>query len=104
MSRVSFLFDEDVSHDVIVFLRGAEPAIDLVVVGEPGMLPKGTPDRVVYETAVAQKRTLVSGDRSTMEPLVAADLSAGNHNSGAIFVRRNAPVARTAGDLHLIWV
>ena len=103
MSKVCFLFDEDVSHDVIAFLRSAEPAIDLLVVGEPSMLPKQTPDQVVYETAVALKRTLVSGDRNTMGPRVTADLQAGGHNSGVIFTRQNCSVARTAGDLHLIW-
>jgi hypothetical protein len=104
MSQLRFLCDEDVSHDIIDYLRRVEPAIDILVVGEPGAPAKRTPDPDVYRAAVAFGRTLVSGDLSTMLTTVSADLAAGGHNCGAIFLIPWYAVARYGGDLHLIWV
>jgi Domain of unknown function (DUF5615) len=80
MSQLRFLCDEDVSHHVIAFLRSAEPAIDIVAVGEPGTAPKQAADNLVYRTAVTLGRTLVSADRRTMTRLVTTDLMGGGHN------------------------
>jgi hypothetical protein len=103
MSQLRFLCDEDVSHDVIAFLRSAEPALDLLAIGEAGAPPKHTADSVVYRAAVTLGRTLISGDKKTMKGLVTADLLAGGHNYGAIFLRSGHSVASYATTIHLIW-
>jgi hypothetical protein len=103
MSQVRFLCDECVSHDIIGFLRSAEPALDILAVGEAGAPTKSTPDLLVYRAAVALDRTLVSGDKRTMSTTVNAELAAGGHNRGVIFLRDGHPVASYAKDLHLIW-
>jgi hypothetical protein len=103
MSQLRFLFDEDVSHHIIAYLRSAEPTMDILVVGAVGAPPKGTFDPEVYRAAVALGRTLVSSDRKTMTQAVYEDLAAGGHNGGTIFLKRRQSVARCAGDLHLIW-
>jgi hypothetical protein len=103
MSQLRFLCDEDVSHDIVQYLRQGEPAMDIVVVGEPGGPPKSTGDLGVYREAVAQGRTLISGDLSTMCHLVAADLQSGGHNAGVIFLKPGRSIASYGADLHLIW-
>jgi hypothetical protein len=103
MSQLRFLCDEDVSHDIIAFLRSAEPAMDILVVGEVGAPPKQTPDPLVYRAAVAIGRTLISGDRKTMSNVVTADSRAGGHNSGVMFMKSGHSVARYAATIHLIW-
>ena len=103
MSQLRFLCDEDVSHDVIAFLRSAEPTVDILAVGEVGAPPKQTPDPVVYRAAVALGRALISGDRRTMSKAVTADLRAGGHNCGVIFLKSGHSVARYSITIHLIW-
>jgi hypothetical protein len=88
---------------MIAFLRGSEPALDILAVGEPGAPAKRTPDSLVYRAGVALGRTLVSGDKRTMSVTVHADLAAGGHNHGVIFLRDGHPVASYGRDLHLIW-
>jgi Domain of unknown function (DUF5615) len=103
MSQLRFLCDEDVSRDIVTYLRSTKPAMDILVVGEAGAPPKQTPDVDVYRAAVAGGRTLVSRDKKTMHRTVVADLVAGGHNWGAIFIRRGSAVASCADDLNLIW-
>jgi hypothetical protein len=103
MNPLRFLCDEDVSHDVIAFLRSAEPAMDILAVGEAGAPPKQTPDPVVLSRPVALRRALVSGDRKTMSNVVTADLRAGGHNCGVIFLKGGHSVAQYSGTIHLIW-
>jgi hypothetical protein len=103
MSQLRFLCDEDVSYDIVTFLRNLEPAIDVLVPGEAGAPPKQAPDAVVYRAAVTLGRTLVTGDRRTMSRIVRADLVAGGHNSGVIFLKSGHTVASYGGTLHLIW-
>jgi hypothetical protein len=103
MSQIRFLFDEDVSGHVAKFLRRVEPTMDILVVNEPGAPPEGTDDPDVYRAAVAMGRTLVSGDKSTMSATVNADLAAGGHNRGAIFLKKGHSATRCGADLRLIW-
>jgi hypothetical protein len=103
MSQIQFFFDEDVSQDVVYLLRQAEPSVSLVCVGDPGALPKRSPDQDVYQAAVAVGRLLVTGDRKTMTGVVVRDLRQGGHNHGVVFLRRDRKPIRVATDLHLMW-
>lgn len=103
MSQLRFLCDEDVSQNLLAFVRSAEPAINLLAVGETGAPAKRSADNAVYQAAVTLGRTLISGDRKTMTRLVTADLRAGGHNCGVIFLRSGHSVASYATTIHLIW-
>ena len=103
MSQLKFLCDECVSHDIVDYLRRVEPKIDILAVNEKGAPPKHTPDPDVLAAALAQERTLVSGDLGTMLTTVSDSLAAGKHNFGAIFLKPWYAVARYGADLHLIW-
>jgi hypothetical protein len=103
MSQLRFLCDEDVSYDILAFVRQIEPAMDILAVGEVGAPPKRSSDSTVYRAAVTLARTLVTGDRNTMSNIVKADWLAGGHNSGVIFLKHGHSVASYGGTLHLIW-
>jgi hypothetical protein len=59
MSRICFLADEDVSHDLIKALRSLEPTLDILAVGEPGAPAKRTLDPDLLLFAEASGRTLL---------------------------------------------
>ena len=103
MRQLRFLCDEDVSHDIIMFLRSIEPAIDVLVSGEAGAPPKQASDGIVYRAAVTLGRTLLSGDKRTMSRVFTADLLAGGHNSGVIFLKSGHSGASYTAMIHLIW-
>ena len=88
---------------MIHYPKQAEPALDILVVGEPGAPSERSGDSDVYREAIALGRDLVSGDRKTMTCLVAADLRDGGHNAGVIFLEGGRSVASYGLELHLIW-
>ena len=103
MSSLRFLLDEDVNQDLIPALRSAEPAMDVLVVGQPGVPPKGTRDPGLLLAAETLGRTLISGARSTMTDHMKAHCDAGHHNCGVILLRGGFPLARYVAEIHLIW-
>jgi hypothetical protein len=103
MSRICFLADEDVSHDLIKALRSLEPTLDILAVGEPGAPAKRTPDPALLLFAEASGRTLLSGDRSTMTRHLGNHFAAGHQTWGLILLRDGFPLARYVADVHLIW-
>jgi hypothetical protein len=103
MSSLRFLLDEDVNQDLIPALRGAEPAMNVLAVGQQGAPPKGTLDPGLLLAAETLGRTLISGDRSTMTKHLANHFTAGHHTCGVILLRDGLPLARYVADIHLIW-
>ena len=103
MAQLRFLVDECVSRDLVTHLRSAEPAMDLLVVGEPGAPRKGTLDPQLLLVAKGLQRAFISADRSTMMRHLAEHYRAGHRSYGLILLRGGFSVARYAADLHLIW-
>src|SRR5438874_677749 len=98
MNTLRFLLDEDVNQDLVSALRAAEPAMDLLVVGQPGAPPKGTLDPALLLAAETLGRTLISGDRSTMIGHLKDHFDAGHHTCGVILLRGGFPLARYVAD------
>ena len=103
MTRIRFLADECVSHNLLDFLRSLEPAIDVLAVNEPGAPRKGIRDPELIRAAFALGRTLISNDRSTLLRHPVAHFQAGGHTHGNIFLRSGFSIPAYAADLHLIW-
>jgi hypothetical protein len=103
MTVLRFLVDEDVHGDLPKALQDTEPAMDILVVGQPGAPPKGTLDPDLLLAAEALGRTLISGDRSSMPVHLKDHFAAGHHTSGVILLRRGLPFERYLTDLRLIW-
>ncbi len=91
-----FVFDEN--------LRGAlwnlaarhnqknELMIDVVRVGDAGVVPLGTKDPELLSWAERAGRVLVSSDRRTMARHLKDHLEAGHHSPGVMTLRPGAPL------------
>jgi hypothetical protein len=104
MTPLRFLVDEDVRLDIVKALRTAEPAMDILVVGEPGAPPKGTLDPDLLLTAENLGRALISGDRGSMPGHLADHFRAGHHTQGVILLRNGYSVGDYAFAIRLIWI
>jgi hypothetical protein len=103
MSGIWFLFDENVSHDLVKALKQAEPTIDFIVVGQAGAPPKGTPDPDLLLVAEREQRVFVSGDIGSVPKHVKAHNAAGHHNCGVVLLKRGFSIQAYVSDLTLIW-
>jgi hypothetical protein len=96
------LFDECVAFGLIQGLRRQCPSRDIVQVSEPDTPLKGTDDSDLLLYCEAQKRMLVSGDRSTMRQHIRVHLAAGHNTYGVAFISRGYSFAHVIEDLVLI--
>ncbi len=80
---------------------GVNP-LDVVEVGIPNDLPKGTPDPQLLLWAEREGRILVSRDRKTLPGHLAAHLTAGHRCAGIILVRRSATVPQIISFLEAV--
>ncbi len=103
MAKPRFLLDEHVSRVVAHSLRQREPAIDVLLVGDVGMPPKGTRDPDLLIAAEGLGRILISTDRRTMPDHLRDHFLAGRHTAGVLLVRRNSALTACIDDLVLIW-
>jgi hypothetical protein len=72
--------------------RGIDP-VDVVRVGDPPDLPRGSPDPDILAWADRNGRVLVSADWGTMPGHFADHLAAGGHSSGLFLVRPRTALA-----------
>jgi hypothetical protein len=77
--------------------------MDLIVVGETGVPPWGTPDSQLLIAAEAMGRCLISRDKRTMPKHLAAHFAAGRHTCGVLLLRGGFGVARYVHEIALIW-
>ena len=103
MANPRFLFDECVSRILVKALRKREPKIDIVCVGQSGGPSKKTPDPDLLVIAEAQRRLLVSNDRSTMPVAITDHFAKGLHTWGVILLRKGFSLARYIQDLVLVY-
>lgn len=104
MSRMRFLFDEDLPKSFHTALIRLEPGIDALRVGDSGAPPTGTPDPDLLRWAASEHRAVITYNRKTMkthaEHLAAAE---GLQHWGIFRVRPNATVSMLVEDLYLRW-
>lgn len=103
MTQIRYLLDECTKGKLRRALLRAEPALDLLRVGEPGAPPSGTLDPDVLLFAEKEGRTLVSNDRSSMPEHLNAHFTAGHHTAGVVLMRGDFALRRYVEDLILIW-
>ncbi len=95
---IRFLFDENLpgrlsSAVVRHNARGIHP-LDVVQVGEPSDLPRGSQDPDVLIWAEGADRILVSHDLSTLPDFLADHQRAGRHSPGIFLIRHGATFAK----------
>lgn len=101
---IRVLTDECVSQKVLIAIRGwndehPEYAVDVVAVGEPPDLPKGSEDPDILVWAERNGRVVLTVDYGTMPGHLADHLSAGRHSPGLICIRRASRIAAVVRDL-----
>ena len=70
----------------------ATPPIDVVYVGGPLSLPKGTPDPDILIWAEREGRILVSLDKQSLPTHLVKHLQAGHHCPGIFIIRKRTPI------------
>jgi hypothetical protein len=103
----SFLLDECVSAHVAFTAqrwnaRGQLPALDVISVGEPADLPKGTPDPDILRWAEREGRVVVTVDDTTTSGHLADHLAAGYRSPGVLCVRPGVSPAALVYELAVI--
>jgi hypothetical protein len=100
VSRVKYLFDEDLNGRIVRGLRRRIPDLDATTVQEAD-LPETT-DPAVLDWAASQGRIVITHDHRTMRPCAEESLKAGRSMAGLILVPQTAALGQVIDDLVLV--
>lgn len=100
MSRVRFLFDEDLNGRIVRGFRRRQPGADTRTVREAGL--EGADDPIVLKWAAAHRRLVVSHDRRTMTAAARSRIREGLPMTGLVLFRQDCPVAVAIEELELV--
>ena len=100
MSRVKYLFDEDLNGRIVRGVRRRVSGLDSMTVQEAELAEASDPD--VLEWAAAQGRVVITHDHRTMRPCAEDRLRAGQAMTGLILVRQAAALGQVIDDLVLV--
>ena len=103
MSVPDFLLDEHITPVIQAQLAAREPGIRVLVIGQPGVPPKGTPDPELLRWIEQHGYLLVTANRASMPVHLSAHLAAGHHVPGILILPRQWDLGRVLDELHLIW-
>jgi Domain of unknown function (DUF5615) len=100
---LKYLLDENVSPSLIKAIQqhnaiGMYP-LDVMRVGDPPNLPKGSKDPDILLWAERDGRILVSLDRSTLPGHLANHLLAGHHSPGVLLIRKRVSIGQIIANL-----
>lgn len=100
MSRVKFLFDEDLNGRIVRGVRRRIPDLDSTTVQEADLPEASDPD--VLDWAAAEGRVVVTHDHRTMRPCAEDRMKTGLPMTGLILVRQTAALGQVIDDLVLV--
>ena len=103
MSLCRFLVDECVPSSLTRGLRRRLPDVSVLQVGDPETPAKGASDSDLLEFCEAERRLLITADRSTMTDHVRKHLEEGRHTWGVLLIGPNASLGQILDDLCLIY-
>lgn len=83
---ISFLLDENVTPALRTQLARIAPEIPVWIVGDPGTVPRGTPDPDILEWCEDYEIMLVTNNRHSMPEHLQNHLAKGRHVPGIIFL------------------
>jgi hypothetical protein len=102
--KVRFLLDENMSSGIISGILRHNASIDILRVGDPSAPPLGTLDPDILVFCEAERRLLITDNRSTMPGHIAEHLKSGRHYWGVLKTTSQAlPIGQIIADLILIW-
>ena len=100
MSRVKYLFDEDLNGRIVRGVRRRIPDLDSTTVQEAD-LPEAS-DPAVLDWAAAQGRIVITHDHRTLRTCAEERLKLGLPMTGLILVRQATGLGQVIDDLVLI--
>ncbi len=103
MSKIRFLFDENMPHAISDQLIRREPAIHVIAVGIAPAPALGTLDPEILIWLEEEQYHLVTRNRRSMPVHLQDHLALGRHVPGILTVRPHMPFGQVIDDLILIW-
>jgi Domain of unknown function (DUF5615) len=101
---VKFLIDENSWREALVKgLKGFDPTIDVLHVGDDGAPPNNAKDPEVLLYCEQEQRLLVTRDRTSMPVHVRDHLHAGHHHWGVLYLRPGHTIGDYLAHLTLVW-
>jgi hypothetical protein len=103
VSKLKLLADECVNAILLLALRQAEPALDVIHVGDAGAPRRETLDPDLLIAAETLGRVLLTNDPSTMPGHLVDHYAAGRHTAGVMLMRRGFSLARYVQEILQHW-
>lgn len=100
-----FLLDENLRRNIAVGVRGRNPAVDILRVGDLGAPPIGTHDPEILNFCELERRILITKNRKSMPGHIADHVQAGKTFWGMLKVKqgRENDIGKLVETLLLIW-
>ncbi len=101
--RTRFLLDENMDRAIQRQLHRLNPEIDVKLVGDEGVPPRGTPDPDILMWIEHNGYVLVTKNRRTMPKHFIEHLTANRHVPGVLCIRKSVTMVELIDILYLIW-
>jgi len=101
--RPRFLLDEHIDHTIQHQLRRRDPAIEVLVIGDPEAPRIGTLDPDILLWMEATGYILVTENRSTIPAHLAEHSTSGHHFPDILWIRPDTSIGRIVEELYMIW-
>ena len=101
--RPRFLLDENMDRAIQRQLQRLDSEIDVKLVGDAEVPPRGTPDPDILMWIEYNSYILVTRNRKTMPKHFTEHLTAGGHVPGVICIRKSVTMKELIDVLYLIW-
>ncbi len=101
--RPRFLLDENMDRAIQRQLQRLSPEIDVKLVGDAQVPPRGTSDPDILMWIEHNDYILVTKNRKTMPRHFIEHLTAGGHVPGVICIRKSVTISQLIDVLYLIW-
>ena len=101
--RPRFLLDENMDRAIQRQLQRLDSEIDVRLVGDAEVPPRGTPDPDILTWIEHNGYILVTKNRKTMPRHFTEYLSTGKHVPGVLCIRKSVTMGEIINLLYLIW-
>ena len=101
--RPRFLLDENMDRAIQRQLHRLNPEIDVRLIGDTGVPPRGTSDPDILMWIEYNDYILVTKNRRTMPKHFSEHLAMGRHVPGVFCIRKSVTMAELINLLYLIW-
>ena len=101
--RPRFLLDENMERAIQRQLQRLNAGIDVRLVGDAEVPPRGTPDPDILMWIEHNNYILVTRNRKTMPKYFNEHLTAGGHVPGVLCIRKSVTMGELIDILYLIW-